>query len=556
MPSERRRRVFVPLLGASFGLAAGDVLLGLNPHLMGPLSAARLLMPCALFGGALGALAGAAKRPATRRGLLTLVFFGSLLVVLIAETERQVWYAFLPNGARRIFVVTCVAAGSTAFSAVLARWRGSDESWPVAVAFVAFLLAPAAGRRLRDRDPLASPPHVSKAATRSLLVVGIDGASWSFLASEASSGFLPTIARLLAEGAAGPLRTLEPYDRAALYTTAATGKLPRKHGVVSSTVIDSALGTMRLLPRAPAGAVLDPFPFAARRSAALDRRSLTLWEILAARGHGAAVLGWPATRPAREGLVLWASEEFFLGDVSAESARPAETAARANLFHVDVARLDRPLVRSLLPKALTESDRRWASPLEGAARDLSVAGAALAAVPKGAGNVSALVLTGLASVARAFSPAANPAGYFGVASENADARALALRAYYRFLDETIADLLVREGEERTVCVFAPVGYGPPPGFGSALDFIRGREPRAGPDAGADGFVLLSGPGIRRGARLTSASVVDLAPTLLVLAGEPIARDMDGRVLAEAFDARYAEEAAIPVVTTFEPAGPQ
>jgi hypothetical protein len=32
--------------------------------------------------------------------------------------------------------------------------------------------------------------------------------------------------------------------------------------------------------------------------------------------------------------------------------------------------------------------------------------------------------------------------------------------------------------------------------------------------------------------------------------------MDGRVLAEAFDERFAEATSIPVVTTFEPEGPQ
>jgi hypothetical protein len=32
--------------------------------------------------------------------------------------------------------------------------------------------------------------------------------------------------------------------------------------------------------------------------------------------------------------------------------------------------------------------------------------------------------------------------------------------------------------------------------------------------------------------------------------------MDGRVLSEAFDERFAESASVPVVTTFEPGGPQ
>jgi arylsulfatase A-like enzyme len=69
-------------------------------------------------------------------------------------------------------------------------------------------------------------------------------------------------------------------------------------------------------------------------------------------------------------------------------------------------------------------------------------------------------------------------------------------------------------------------------------------------------VLLAGAGVRSGVRLTSAGVLDLAPTLLVLAGEPLARDMDGRVLAEAFDERFTESASVPIVSTFEAAGPQ
>ena len=68
--------------------------------------------------------------------------------------------------------------------------------------------------------------------------------------------------------------------------------------------------------------------------------------------------------------------------------------------------------------------------------------------------------------------------------------------------------------------------------------------------------FFAGAGVRSGVRLTSANVLDLAPTLLVLAGEPVARDMDGRVLAEAFDERFTESASVPIVSTFEASGPQ
>ncbi|MGA7990403.1 MAG: hypothetical protein WCC53_03120, partial [Thermoanaerobaculia bacterium] len=183
-------------------------------------------------------------------------------------------------------------------------------------------------------------------------------------------------------------------------------------------------------------------------------------------------------------------------------------------------------------------------------------GASLGALPAGPNNVAALVLSGLATPARLFGGAGD-ARYWGVAeTEGPEARVRALKAYYRFLDDTLADILEREGKERTVCLFAPVGWGPPSAAEAVLRFVWGDAPESGPDASRDGFVLLAGAGVRSGVRLTSAGIFDLAPTLLVLAGEPLARDMDGRLLAEAFDERFAESASVAVVTTFEPSGPQ
>ena len=46
------------------------------------------------------------------------------------------------------------------------------------------------------------------------------------------------------------------------------------------------------------------------------------------------------------------------------------------------------------------------------------------------------------------------------------------------------------------------------------------------------MLLALGDGIRAGAVLQQASVLDVAPTILYLMGLPIARDMEGRVLTE------------------------
>jgi hypothetical protein len=54
----------------------------------------------------------------------------------------------------------------------------------------------------------------------------------------------------------------------------------------------------------------------------------------------------------------------------------------------------------------------------------------------------------------------------------------------------------------------------------------------------DGFMIAAGAHIERGAVVTGASVLDLAPTILYLMGNPVPRDMEGRVLLEIIDATF------------------
>jgi hypothetical protein len=552
--SEGRPAYHIPLAGALVGLAAGDLLLGLNPELLGALSTARLLLVSAAAGVVFFSplLLLSRARRASRAGAAWSAGLFAAYGVFV-EFQREALHDYVPGGARRVLVATALAAFLSAAILAARAVRGGPSAETLSVLIGLFLLPPFVGRRAPERPSPAAFPAPLRAPRRNLLVVGLEGASWGLLTTYASEGAMPVVERLLREGAAGPLAALAPYERAALWTTAATGKRPLKHGVVSSRRWRTPGGSLRLLPVLPGLPVPGGQRFLVHVEA---RRSLTFWEILASRGHEAAVLGWPASSPARDGLVLWASDAFFDGDAGPSAARPAEAAARARLFRVPPGGLDRPLARALVPDSLSAGEPGL-DPLHGAARDLTVAGAALAALPRGPLNVSALVLSGLAE-AGALSGAAENSRYWGLSfpEKEAEARAAALRAYYRFLDDLLGEILEREGRERTICLFAPVGWGPPPTLEAISLFVRGQRPVATPDAARDGFVIFAGAGVRSGVRLTSASVLDLAPTLLVLAGEPLARDMDGRVLAEVFDERFAESASVPIVPTFEASGPQ
>jgi predicted AlkP superfamily phosphohydrolase/phosphomutase len=51
----------------------------------------------------------------------------------------------------------------------------------------------------------------------------------------------------------------------------------------------------------------------------------------------------------------------------------------------------------------------------------------------------------------------------------------------------------------------------------------------------EGLLILAGPGVRAGARLEGASILDLVPTILHALDVAVPQGLDGRVLAEAFD---------------------
>lgn len=92
-----------------------------------------------------------------------------------------------------------------------------------------------------------------------------------------------------------------------------------------------------------------------------------------------------------------------------------------------------------------------------------------------------------------------------------------------------------------------------PGF-QRLQFDDLFENRGFLDSGThhpDGILILSGRGVRRGVRLDESVGVDVAPTLLALAGLPVARDQDGRVLVEAIDPDFLTAHPIRFIESYE-----
>jgi len=83
-------------------------------------------------------------------------------------------------------------------------------------------------------------------------------------------------------------------------------------------------------------------------------------------------------------------------------------------------------------------------------------------------------------------------------------------------------------------------------FALVRDFVIADDPGAD-----DGFVVMAGSGVVHRERPAAAQSVDVVPTILYAAGLPVGRDMDGRVLSDAFSDDVLRSNALTMVQTYE-----
>lgn len=148
-----------------------------------------------------------------------------------------------------------------------------DRAIPALLAtFVVALGSTACARR-----PAQAPPHP-------VIVIGVDGGEWSVVRALWKEGRLPNLRRLAERGVTADLETAYGISPV-IWTTIATGREPRDHGVTDFVV------------SGPSGNV--PVSSSVRRVPAL-------WNLMGFVGRRVAVLGWYVTWPAEavEGVMI------------------------------------------------------------------------------------------------------------------------------------------------------------------------------------------------------------------------------------------------------------
>ncbi len=371
-----------------------------------------------------------------------------------------------------------------------------------------------------------------------ILLVGIDGLEWRVLLPMLADDELPNLNRLVEEGSYGLLRSMHPTFSPIVWTTIATSKTPREHGIQG------------FVKKGESGLYTSG-----------DRRTKAFWEILSDYRRRVAVVGWWITYPAEpvNGVMVaqvntvpkQSGRGILKGDLVEGLGRqtfPPELADECLAIHARMRRNLAGHTRRVFGE--------FRHPLEGTPARLwdqtqwaFLADATYAEIAAGlAGDgydLLAVYFGGADVVGHRFWRYMQPELYsHPPTTEEIENLGRVIPDYYRWIDSAIGRIVAAMPPDVTVIVVSDHGMQPvnrrrPYNPNDLPRQIRsGNHPRALP-----GAFLMAGPGVRQGPELDAAStshaelpivasVHDVTPTLLAMLAVPTGADMKGRVLTE------------------------
>ncbi|WP_298283243.1 alkaline phosphatase family protein, partial [Novosphingobium sp.] len=354
------------------------------------------------------------------------------------------------------------------------------------------------------------------------ILLGLDGLDWQVLRPLIARGELPVFQQLVEQGVTGNLHTLEPTLSPMLWNSIATGKRAAKHGIHGFTEVDPQTDLVRPV-------------------SSLSRSCKAVWNILQQNGARCHLLNWFASHPA-EPLSGSAVSDLF-----AEGAPPLDRPwpLRPGLvfperlgptlaeLRMSPDELDGELIGLFVPRG-AEVDQAKDKRLFVLARELSKAlsihNAATWLLQNEPVDFLAVYWRTPDLLFHTFMP------YHPPAIEGADQTAAEIygdvvNSVCRLYDRMLGAYLRLAGPEANIIVVSDHGF-----QSGALRPAFNENPFANPEAWhrPQGVFLAKGPLLKTGVEIHGARLLDITPTLLTLHRLAPARDMDGRVLAEAF----------------------
>lgn len=505
------------LAGAVFGLYMAHLLYFLNPQV--DITPARLLTVTLVYGLTCGLLFGSAlwvlrllrvrlfgKPDAYRTHGFGFVVCAAFVSSFIYWMHLNLVEIYLPRGAVRILSKATNVITVTAFI-LLALWvlqRNADRRTSRAIFMAGVLLIALSAVSLyqrresyrRERKEVVVATIGAVAGHRPVILVAVRNLPYDWIVTMKGEGLLPFFDRATESEyftRLEPFRTSSPKS---LWASLATGKLPYRHRVTGRFSYRTPLNRdepFLLLPYGVGFRAWGLIPPVERISAPLPAgEALPVWTLFERLQLSVRVTKWPSVRT--------------------------------------------PAVASAAATPLARFGPRVASSL---ASDLG----ALSAV-RGDTALTAVALEGYESAQRALHV------YLNELPPRGTTKGDAVRAYAQQLDRALGEI-ARAHPGHLLVICSPSGVVPPALPANAFALAR-NELAAPADPGADdGFLLVMGPEAEHRSNPQPAYVVDVVPTVLFAAGLPVGRDMDGRVITDAFTESMLRASSLSAIQTYE-----
>jgi predicted AlkP superfamily phosphohydrolase/phosphomutase len=386
-----------------------------------------------------------------------------------------------------------------------------------------------------------SPP--SKVEKNKILFIGIDGATFDVIRPLIKEGKLPHLKKIMENGCWGELSTLNPTWTPVIWTSIATGKLPNKHGInffsksylkgmnhpIHFRKIPQFVGTNKMFTLLEILGLLHTSP-----TSSLDRKVPALWNIFSIAGLKVGLIRYPVTWPAEKVNGILISDRFEYSPLE-HRFYPSEIQEIVGSVQIEPQLQNHDLI-----KKYPEIRKYFIS--DKITEELSIR------LMKNIDfNLFIIYLTGTDAVGHLYWKYYQPESMvYKPSKPEIEKYKDLIPDYYDYMDNMIGRIIA-QAKGYTIIIASDHGMEAQPRLllGSYMGMPSGNHNLKQP-----GILLLTGSSIHRGLKLNKISVTDLAPTILALAGLPVAKDMDGRIISEAFDSKYLVDMEFESIPTY------